>query len=173
MSEQDADEKERSEAEALAKALEGSTRDGTPPDDALRTAALLRYSGEDGALSDDRADSILAGLDAVPLPARKPAPKWWRTWLPLGVSVAAAAGIVVAVMRGPEAEPATVESAPHARPALPAPGAALLSAQADLASGDAPTFEPEMRAYREEVLRALERTYPIAIGALADEGRPK
>lgn len=167
MSEHDVDENEQAEAEALAQALEGSARDGAPPEDALQTAALLRYSGDEGQLAPDKADSVLAGLDDVAIPKAAATRRWWQVWLPLGVGVAAAAALVLVLLREPETAP--VQTAAPTRTELPAPGAALLSAQAELAHGEAPRFEDEMRGYREDLLRSLERAYPLSIGMLVHE----
>ena len=72
MSEDEADETERREAEALARALEGELPgEHAPhlPEDALATAALLRHGGARGELSEDRAGAVLKALLGE-LPAR-------------------------------------------------------------------------------------------------------
>lgn len=66
----DSDERERAEAEALARALEaggnvghdGDAGDDGAPEDALEAAALLRYGAHDGELRPERAEAVLAGL---------------------------------------------------------------------------------------------------------------
>ena len=164
MTEHDADDNELAEAQALAEALEG--RGAEPPDEALQTAALLRYSGDDGELAPERADAILSELDAVPLPKPAPRQRGWLVWLPLGVGAAAAVAVTLFLAQPAAKAPVVLEAAP-APASLPAPDAKLLAAQAAAADGkDDERLQTEMKAYRERMLRALEAAYPQMIGAL-------
>jgi len=146
----DIDARELREAEALARALERGYAADDLPDDALQTAALIRYSKDGGALSEAREDAlleeVLAAADrAHPAPASR-----WR-WLFGALGLAAAAALLLILVRAPDSSPT----------ALPAPNAGLL--EAELARLDDPSAEPrfdaEMRAYRGEVYAALERRY--------------
>jgi hypothetical protein len=149
------DAEEPREALALARALERGSADEGPPEDALQTAALLRYSAGSGVLADERADAVLDEVLALadrvagqPAPARAKT-RWW--WLG-ALGLAAAAGLVLLVLRRP----------PEALPtALPAPRAELVQAQLarleDAAVDE--RYEAEMRGYRGAVYAALEARY--------------
>lgn len=156
------DPEERLEAEALARALERGSADEALPDDALQTAALLRYSADGGALSKAREDALLSEVletaerVAARRPEEPPAAGWWRWLLGLvGVGAAVAAALLL-VMR----DPGPVEPT-----ALPSPEAALLTAQMQRLSAGAAgepsdeDFEQAMRSYRGDVYAALSSRY--------------
>ena len=157
----DVGDDERREAEALARALERGSADDDLPEEALQTAALLRYSADGGALDVERAEAILGDVLEVaakakakrgpPAEARAP---WWRLqwrWV-LGLSgVATLAILLLFVLRPGPLDPT----------ALPAPAPGLLSAQLARVSdpeSDA-AFDREMGAYRVDVYAALTERY--------------
>lgn len=168
--EDEADEQERAEAEALARALEGHPPSAGASRE-LETAALL-HAVAPAELSDERARAIHARLQ--PEIARHVQPPRARRgvvlWLATGLAAAAAVALYFAVSEteGAHAPRADVESS-----ALPAPPARLLAAQAAL--GDKPEaaqremFEREMRAYRLKVLKQLKAAYPTQVGMLEPE----
>lgn len=180
MIEDDADDRERVEAEALAEALEGSARQGAPPDDALEAAAFLRYSGHEGELATERAEAILGDVlrDA---PARRPRERvrpWYLQRLPWLVGLASAGAVAVFLLTRPAKErPAVTRRGPTPASILPAAPATLLKAQIALAKGSTrdgahfDAFDAEMRAYRSAVLRALEARYPARLSVLEDDFR--
>jgi hypothetical protein len=149
------DAEELREAEALARALERGTADEHLPDEALQTAALLRYSAGGGVLAKDREDAVLEDvLKAADRVAARPAParaQGLRYWLG-ALGLAAAIGLVLLLIRRPG------EVLPTA---LPEPSAELLQAQLarlEDRSADA-RFDSEMRSYRGAVYAALEARY--------------
>lgn len=147
---------ELEEAEALARALgRGHSNDG-PPEDALGTAAFLRYTKDGGSLEGTRADAILADALARARPPR-PTPSartWgWRLFGALGFAGAAAAAALI-VARAPVGE--------DAASALPAPPRALLEAQIDAAGGRVASLDALTVAtsgYRSAVYGALHDRY--------------
>lgn len=151
------DDNERLEAEALRTALERGRAEDDLPEDALQAAALLRYSQDGGELPVERLEALLpevleaaekADARRKAAPERQSAP-WWR-WLLGFAGAAALAAILVIVLR-----PAAVEPT-----ALPAPDAALLSAQLErLSGGDDAAFDRAMRDYRGDVMGALTDRY--------------
>jgi hypothetical protein len=155
----DHDEDEAREAEALARALDRGTASDDLPERELQTAALIRYSADGGALSEEREDALLADVIAAAdkIAQKKgetkpvPAP-WWR-WIAAFAGVSAVAIVIVIVVAGPLR---TVEPT-----ALPAPNASLLSAQMGRLedTGDDARFETEMTAYRRDVYDALGERY--------------
>lgn len=151
MNDDDIDEHELREAEALAMALDrGRASDGLP-DDALETAALLRYSEDGGALAPDREDALLEEVLQVAdrVTAREPRRRSAWGWLFGGLGLATAVALLIVLRPAPTP---TV---------LPAPGAGLLAAQLarmDDASNEA-RFDTEMRQYRGAVYAALEARY--------------
>jgi hypothetical protein len=188
MTEDDADENERLEAEALAAALEGEAPNassrgaGQAPADALETAALLRHGGASGALSDARAEAVLRRVRAeAPRTIERRRPRGAVRRLPWAAGLAAAAaGVLIwfagrSVEQPRSAEVAAPSDGTHAANAraLPVPRAALLSSQAELARGDdaaaGARFEQEMRDYRNAFLHALQRAYPAPLSRLEPE----
>ncbi len=159
MSDDEPTEEELREAEALVRALERGSAQEALPEDALETAALLAYSRDGGALSDERRAAILDDLLAnakLPQPKSTRGPSW-LAWLLPAVGVAAAAGVALLVVV--TAERAT----PPAAAGLPAPPPALLTAQAAAAGGtrrEAEVLGERMQSYRGEVYAALEARYP-------------
>lgn len=158
MSDDDIDETELAEAEALAHALDrGSARDELP-EDALQTAALLRYSAGGGELPGDREEAVLAEVLAAAEKAamRTEAPAeagvpWWR-WLFGFGGVAALVALALFFWIGRGAPSPT---------ALPAPSAALVGHGLDRLApgGDDAAFRREMRDYRASVYDALSERY--------------
>ena len=153
MSEDEHDEAERREAEALARALERGHALDDLPEEALQTAALLRYSADGGELSEGRRESILDEvLEAADRAAAKQpeaaATPWWRWTLGLVGAGAAVALLLLFVVR-PNPDPT----------ALPAPTAALVGAQIDRLQGDDDGFDEAMQGYRGDVYAALEARY--------------
>jgi hypothetical protein len=148
------DEKELREAEALARALSRGSADEHLPDEALQTAALIRYSADGGLLRKEREEAILDAL----LEAVERAPKrsrertsvpFWR-WL-FGLGAVAAVAIALLIVLRPRDLQAT---------ALPAPDLSLLRAQTErLQSEDDEAFETEMQRYRGSVYAALTERY--------------
>lgn len=156
-------DEERREAEALVEALERGRAREALPEDALETAALLRYS-RDGELPEERRRAI---LDDVWASAKRPAPEerrtrapGWLKWLVpvggLGAMTAVALLFVTLQQAGDEAPVA--QELPVA---FPPPSAELLRAQASVASGEADDGElaEEMREYRGAVYAALDARY--------------
>lgn len=148
---------EQQEAEALARALDRGSAEAGLPEDALQTAALLRYQRDGGALSPDRSEAILGDVLSVAdriadRAAARPEPRRdWR-WLLGAVGLAAALLLFVWLRPGGEAAPT----------ALPSPDLGLLRAQMARASGgeDADdAFEAEMDNYRGAVYASLEERY--------------
>lgn len=148
------DPEELREAEALARALERGTAHDALPEDALQTAALLRYGAGSGVLAEARERAILEDVLAAAerVAARRPVARPWRAWAAI-VGVALAAGLVVLVLRRPGDE--------RLPSGLPPPSAALVEAQ--LARLEDPSadarFDAEMRDYRGSVYAALEARY--------------
>jgi hypothetical protein len=148
---------ERAEAEVLARALERGS--GTDlPEDALETAALLRYSAGEDALGDARMDAILDEVfESAKKPASAKAPSPWLSWLKwlVPVGALAAAGVFLIVVMN-QAGPAPIATQ------LPAPDVALLSAQARVASqteGSQLALASAMNEYRGAVLGSLSDRY--------------
>ena len=162
MSDQDPTELEKSEAEALARALEGDPqhdeggkhRRGSSeeiPTDALEAASLLRASREDAGLDPARQREI---LDKI-LPAREEPRRFpWLRWL---VPVAGVAGVLFLVMTVP-----MYSKAPQGAALMfPAPPRTLLMIQARAAQGkDLKELEKKMRAYRSRMYASLSGKYP-------------
>ena len=158
MSDEPIDETEAREAEALHAALERGRAEDDLPEDALQTAALVRYSAGGGELAPERLEALLPEVleAAASAQARRAAPgeragvPFWRWLLGLGGAAAAVALVLVIVLRPGRVEPT----------ALPAPGSALLEAQmARLAGEDDAAFDAAMRDYRGDVLTALTARY--------------
>lgn len=145
-------EAELREADALARALDGRRGDPELPDDALGTAAFLRYAKDGGALDADQAEAILADALARARPPRA-RPTWrWRVFGALGLA-ATGAVLVFIVARAPIGDAAN---------ALPAPPRALLEAQIDAAGGRVASLDAltaETRDYRATVYGALRDRY--------------
>lgn len=145
-------EAELREAEALARALDGGRGDPEMPDDALGTAAYLRYAKDGGALDSDKEEAILADALARARPPRA-RPAWrWRIFGALGLAATGAA-LVFIVARAPIGDAADT---------LPAPPRALLEAQIDAAGGrvaSLDTLTAETRDYRAAVYGALRDRY--------------
>lgn len=160
MTEDDIEAQERAEAEALAHALERGAARGELPEDALQTAALLRYSAGGGELAADREEAVLADVladaermaerrAAAPRPAAAP---WWR-WL-LGFGTAAAVVALILVLAWPRAAVAPAEL-PAPDPSLVSAGLARLSDEA----GDDAAYREALSGYRASVYGALGARY--------------
>jgi hypothetical protein len=188
----DADEQERAEAEALARALEGTEEPSAKaPGDTLETAALLRAVAASQELSSERAKTVYEALESEVerrvTPVRSPV----VVWIGVASTLAAAAAVLlfVANVRSPwldeavqlvpvsaPARPPTVQSDDVAAAVLPAPRRELLAAQAALGAkrdvaAERAAFEREMRAYRVVVLRKLKESYPTKVGMLTPGSR--
>ena len=164
--EHDETEAEAREAEALSLALERGRASDALPEDALETAAFLRYSRDGGDLPREREDAVLAELweSASPRPAQaKRSGLRWIAWLvPMGgLAAAAAAFLIFVTLAGREAAPAPTPDAIRAGTTLPAPSAALVRAQLAVANGEADldTLDAPMQGYRTEMLAALDGRY--------------
>lgn len=156
MQDDDATPEERLEAEALAKALERDRAEPALPDDALETAALLRYARDGGALGQDKQDAILKEILETARPPKRARTSWLlRFRWPLLAALSTAATVAVFVAFGQN------ESAQMARTAaIPPPSTALLRAQLSAASGgDLAQLEIHMRPYRAEIVQAMEGRY--------------
>lgn len=154
MSEEIGDDEAR-EAEALAAALERGHAGDDLPEDALKVAAMLRYSAGGGALSSERHDAILEDVlksaDRVAARHREAAPRSIWRWLfgAAGLTTAVAAALLI-VLRPRPVDPS----------ALPTPSAALVSAQiARLSGEDDAELDEAMRGYRGDVYAALTERY--------------
>lgn len=160
-------EEEAREAEALSLALERGRATDALPEDALETAAFLRYSRDAGELPPEREDALLAELwDSAK--AREAAPKKssalkWMAWLvPMGgLAAAAAAFLVFATFGARDAAPAAEQVAVRAQTVLPSPSTELVRAQLAVANGEAElaALREPMQGYRSEMLAALETRY--------------
>jgi hypothetical protein len=141
---------EQAQAEALARALDGESGTEEAPPEALEAAGLLRLSAG-AALDEARSQAVLNRvLSGLPEP-ETPRRSWLRWLIPVG-SVAAAAAMVLLIMR-PAAPPAA---------GLPWPSKALLQSQARAAAGsdaDASALRKQMRSYRGELFARLDRHY--------------
>ncbi len=156
VAEDEMSEEELAEAEALMRALERGS--GTDlPEDALETAALLRYSAGEDELGEARMDAILDDVfDNAKQPEKEEAPSLWLSWLrwlvPVGALAAASAFALVMMSQGP---------APVAT-RLPPPDVALLTAQAQVASqteGADGALASAMGDYRQVMLSSLSQRY--------------
>jgi hypothetical protein len=144
---------ELEEAERLARALERGNAPGGVPEDALATAALLRFAKDGGALDPDRSRAIFeeAVRNARPLRAAKRRIRFTLFGL-LGLAAAGAASIVL-VVRTESPEPGA---------SLPAPPRALLEAQVAAASGAPGNLEAlalRTAEYRGRVYAQLRERY--------------
>ncbi len=149
------DEAELREAEALARALERGSADEELPEDALQSAALIRYGAGGGVLREEREDAILeevlAAADRVRARPKAAAVPWWR-WLFGAAGLAAVTALLLVILTSGEAGAPT---------ALPSPDARLIEAQLariEDRSADA-RFDEAMQSYRGDVYAALERRY--------------
>jgi hypothetical protein len=152
---------EAREAEALRRALAGERPESEPPQEALETAALLRYARSAGHLDPARREDLRGRLRSA-LPGRRRR-RWLWALAPLPVVAAAAVLMTVPLSSRQSAAPVSVAPSPPPSPPspLPLPSPSLLEAQAAAARGDRQalaTLDLEMRAYRKAMLdRLLER----------------
>ena len=157
-------DEEQREAQALVEALERGRAREAMPEDALGTAALLRYSRDGGEMPHERSEAVLGELLAgvkprAASPARGRSLRWLYWLVPAGGLAAAAAALLVVVQMS--REPAPVAVAP-VQVGLPAPDASLLRAQAAAAGGDASAVRElaeEMEGYRGAMYAALDTRY--------------
>lgn len=176
MSDEEPTEEELREAEALVQALERGSSRNALPEDALETAALLRYSRDGGALPEERRRAVLDDLLANAKPAEAAGrarsarrARWLRWLVPLaGLGAAAGAVLLMTVTAGQQepmpsaAQESTAQESTAPRFELPPPPAELLTAQAAAAGGtarEAEALSTRMRGYRREVYAALEARY--------------
>jgi hypothetical protein len=128
-------------------------QDRDPGPDAPASAAELAAAGAlgerlEGELAPGRAEVVLARVlasGALPGPARRAGFRW--AWPAGGLAAAAAAFLLL----GPSLGPAPAS--------LPPPPRDLLRAQAEALAGDTAPLAREMRAYRLDVLAAVEARY--------------
>jgi hypothetical protein len=144
---------ELEEAERLARALERGNAPGGVPEDALATAALLRYAKDGGALDPHRGRAIFedAVKNARPIRAAKRRIRFTLFGL-LGLAAAGAASIAL-VVRTQSPEPSA---------SLPAPPRALLEAQLAAASGGPANLDAlavRTAEYRGRVYASLRERY--------------
>lgn len=166
-------EDELREAEALARALDRGTGTSELPEDALETAALLRYAHGEGDLADNRKKAIFEDVLATAKPrpheeaAKSPAWLVIMKWLvPTGVLAAAAVWAIVALNVNVDTDGTPGDGAPDESAVLattlPSPGVELLRAQARAASEDAEDatlLASAMQSYRGDMYAALEQRY--------------
>ncbi|HUU00187.1 MAG TPA: hypothetical protein VM425_01960 [Myxococcota bacterium] len=149
MNDSEVTEKEKREAEALARALDGDGSAENVPSDALEVAGLLRVSGEDAGLSDVRRDAVLKKLLASVEPVKRQVP--WLRWLVPAGGLAAAVAIFALTFT------ARVGPAP-----LPLPDKELIEAQASVAAGNreaVAVLRDRMQQYRREIYKTLAEHY--------------
>jgi hypothetical protein len=165
LGEEELSEGELREAAALVRALERGTAE-EPPEEALEAAALLRYAQSGGDLEEARSEAL---LEEIMGEARWPEPREEEPaeglplfgrllrWLSLGAALTAAVALAWVATGGlPSA------SGPASPAALPAPSAALISAQAAAFSGgeeERERFASQMSGYRGELYAALSNHY--------------
>src|SRR5262252_2457861 len=121
---------ELEEAERLARALDRGHAE-SPPGDALKTAALLRYAKDEGALDDARSRTILDDVLARARPPKKTRSFRMLVFGALGLSAAAAATFLV-VTNESKLGPSE----------LPAPPRALLDAEIQATTPAAASLDP-------------------------------
>ncbi len=149
MNDGEATAKEKREAEALARVLEGDESAENIPADALEVAGLLRVSGEDAGLSDERRDAILKKVFIFAEPEKRQVP--WLLWLVPAGGLAAAVAIFALTLT------ARIGPAP-----LPLPDKELIEAQASVAAGNrqaVAVLRDRMRQYRREIYKTLAEHY--------------
>jgi hypothetical protein len=139
-------------AEALARALDRGHAAPATPDDALETAALLRYSKDGGALDEGRAAALFE--DAMSRARAPKARSRTRFWLfgVLGLAAAGAASLVL-VNRA---------EAPASAALLPAPPRRLLDAELEAAgtrTASLDALSTETAEYRALVYSRLKERY--------------
>lgn len=153
----DIDEGEATAAAALAHALDrGSVRDGLP-EEALQTAALLRY-GAGASLDATRSEAILGEIlevveRATARGVRRSGRAGWR-WLFGALGMGGAVVISLLLLLSPR-------SAPTQPTVVPTPPVTLVRAQLARFAGEADEEELDeaMRVYRGGVYAALSERY--------------
>jgi hypothetical protein len=152
MNNREVPEREKSEAEALANALNGDRARPVAeniPTDALEVAGLLRVSREDAGLSDERRDAILKKVLFLG-ETEKRRVSWLRWLVPAG-GLAAATAILALTL--------TASSGPTP---LPRPDKSLLETQAAVAAGNrqaVAVLQTKMRQYRREMYKTFTENY--------------
>jgi tetratricopeptide (TPR) repeat protein len=115
------DAEELAAAAALEAALDGRPASAELPDNALETAALLRFSTDQGRLHAGRRgelrDQLFSSLPERPIPPAR-VPFWRSLWMPLGLLGAAAAVVIGIQVSSQSSKDAALTSA--AAPALSA-----------------------------------------------------
>jgi hypothetical protein len=141
---------ELAQAERLARALERGHSAEPAPEDALATAALLRFSKDGGSLAPERSERILEDVLARARPRRAKARLGLTVLGLLGLSAAGAASLAL-VVRSQAPEPAS----------LPAPSRGLLEAQLAAANmrSSLTTLDVETTRYREAFYAKLRERY--------------
>ncbi len=174
------DAEELASAAALEAALDGRPGRAELPDTALETAALLRFSTDQGRLNPGRRgelrDQLFASLPERPsAPAR--APFWRSLWMPLGLLGAAAAVVIGIQVSSREADQASLTSAsPTATWAAETKADQVVTDKA-VANRAAPAAEAPMeskgRAGAAPSLGALARTAPDGLAEGARSARAR
>lgn len=158
-SEDEYTEEEARAAEALALALDERRPSSAPPQDALRSAALIRYSQDGGQLDRERSEAVLAGVlrhqQAIAARKRRRAR---RLVLSAGI-VAAAAALLLVFHRSPSH--VDTSSDPHGpASAAPAPSPELINAHlAAIGSAEDRSLRQAMREHRRQTYAALAERY--------------
>ncbi len=144
---------ERQEAERLARALERGHAPSGVPEDALSTAALLRYAKDGGALDPERGKAIFEDAMARARPPREARARTrWTLFGLLGLGAAGALSIAIVLRTAP----------PDVRGPLPPPPRALLEAQVAALSGPSASLDAlamETAGYRGTLYAKLRERY--------------
>jgi hypothetical protein len=153
-----ADDRERREAEALARALEAPGQPGgAAPADAVEVAGVLRRGRAPRLLAPDREAAVAARLE--PALAARRARRRRRVGLWVASALAVPAAAAAALVLSPVALRAPAAPALAAAPPPPPPD--LLRAQAAAAREGAralAALDEQMRHYRRDFLDGLERS---------------
>lgn len=158
-------EDERLEAEALAAALEAGSASPAVPDDALESAALLRFSETGGKLDKARADRILEDiLSGSARVASAPVSLWTtlrRRALVVGVPLlAAAAALLLWIRLDAEVPASPVALVPASPVALPPATIQVLGGQSEvILGGSSDALALAMRDYRHKMITRLGERY--------------
>ena len=184
-----ASETERAEAEALARALDGDAG-VEAPEDALQAALFLRHGGARGELAPDRAEEILQDLlGDAPSATERAAPPWIEPRrrsraLQLSAAVVMLAAAAVMFYLLPASDAPWRHPLRTCAPSCP-PRARACSRRRPICCARAPRparrtpprrssfFDRELRAYRAQLMQALQAAYPAPVGTLEPQRRSR